>query len=269
VSLVISRDIVLTTPIVVDGNLPLIGWHNVVTAAGISAGTANAAYPASNLANPQTFSRWQAGDTTEQYLTLSALTPTDLDYLGIAAHNLASAGISVSIDGKLGEGDWFELVQEVQLPNDGPAMFRWETQSLSAVRLHLRSGDAAARIAVAYLGKLLVMERKIWQGQTPPNLGRMSRAISGKAESGQFLGRSVLSEWVEIKVPLSLLDPAWFRENMVPFFTAARNVPFFFAWRPQDYPFEVGYLWFNSDPVPTNESPTGLIATTLDLRGVV
>jgi hypothetical protein len=269
VSLVVSRDIVLTTPIVVDGNLPLIGWHNVITTAGISAGTANASYPASNLANPQTFSRWQAADTTEQYVTLSALSPTDLDFLGIAAHNLASAGISVSVDGRLGEGDWFELVQEVQLPNDGPAMFRWETQSLSAVRLHLRSGNVPARIAVAYLGKLLVMERKIWQGQTPPPLGRMSRATNSKSESGQFLGRVVLSEWVETKVPLSLLDPDWFRENMVPFLTAARNAPFFFAWRPQDYPQEVGYLWFINDPVPVNESPTGLVAMTMELRGVV
>lgn len=268
-SLVVSRDIVLTTPIVVDGNLPLIGWRNVIAASGIVADTEHADYPAINLANPQTFSRWQAADTTEQYLTFSVSSAVDLDYLGIAKHNFASAGISVSVDGKVSDGEWFELVQEVQLPNDGPAMFRWEEQALTSVRLHLRSGSAAARIAVAYLGELLVLERKIWQGQTPVSLGRMSRTVSGKSESGQYLGRAVLSEWVEVKVPLSLLDPAVFRSDIVPFLDASRNVPFFFAWRPQDYPREVGFMWFNTDPVPVNESPTGLIAMTLDLRGVV
>jgi uncharacterized protein YfaP (DUF2135 family) len=64
-SLVISSSLVLADE--ADGlslDHPLIGWHNVVTSATISADTEDANYPASNLANPATHLEWRAEDDT-------------------------------------------------------------------------------------------------------------------------------------------------------------------------------------------------------------
>lgn len=267
-SLIISRDIVLTPQVVADGNKPIIGWRNVVTLGNVVADTEAADYPASNLANPLTFSRWRAADTTEQYLTVTTNTTDPLDYIAIARHNLASAAIPVSVEGKLGVGDWFELVEDVLLPNDGPALFRFPLQTLTAIRLRFQAGEAPTEIAVLYAGALLILERKIWVGQTAPNDGLDVTMTNGRSENGEYLGTIELSRRTSIKVPLSLIDPAWYRLNMRDFVTARPRVPFFFAWRPEDFPQEVGFMWLPNIPKPVNEGPSGLIAMSLDLQGI-
>lgn len=268
-TLVISSAVVLAAA--VDGlslDHPVIGWHNVVTAAGIVADTEAANYPASNLANPATHLEWRAADTTEQYLTITTDEIDPIDYVAIAGHNLFSAEIPVSIEGYIG-AVWTEIVEETMLGDDGPAMFRLEGQSLSQIRIRLQAGVEAARIAVVYCGKSLVIERKIYVGHTPLTDARVASIVNGRSESGKFLGRIVLGETSESAIPLSLITPAWFRSNMRPFLTAAVEAPFFFAWRPQSYPLEVGYGWLLEDPKPAPVGPSNLIAFDLKVGGVV
>jgi hypothetical protein len=266
-SLVISDNLVLSA-IESGANRPLIGWRNIVTASNIAADTADSNNPASNLANPATFLGWEANDTTAQYLTITPGSADDIDYVGIATHNLSTAQIAVSIEGDDGSG-YAELVAPVIPANDGPLLFRFTAQSLSGLRVKLASGDAAASIAVVYAGKLLVLSRKLYQGFTPIPFGRTSKVTNGRSESGQFLGRIVTGRSVASKVPLSLLDPDWYRANLDPFLDAGKDLPFFFAWRPDDYPAEVGYCWLTNDPQPQAESPHSLYAVTLEMAGVV
>jgi hypothetical protein len=45
--------------------------------------------------------------------------------------------------------------------------------------------------------------------------------------------------------------------------------PFFFAWRPDAYPYEVGYCWLTNDPQPSNALPNGMMSVSLEMAGVV
>lgn len=266
--IVISSNLVLAQAAgAVDVDLPAVGWHNVVTPIGIVADTEEDNFPASNLANPATHLEWRADDDSEQYLTVTTNYVDVVDYVGVARHNFGSADIPVSVEGLI-DDVWTEIVESIMLSDDSPAIFRFVPQSLTQIRIRMQSGNAAPRAAVVYVGKLLDLERKIYVGHTPLPHGIRSSIANGMSESGNFLGRIVLAEWRESAVPLSLISPAWFRANMVPFLKVAKEVPFFFAWRPSTYPREVGYAWFTDDPRPAPAGPSNLIALDWALSGV-
>jgi hypothetical protein len=267
-SLVISSAVVLAD--VADGlslDHPVIGWHTVVTSTTIVADTTADGYPASNLANPATHLEWHAADMTAQYLTITTNEVDEIDYVAVAKHNFSTAEITVSIEGFI-SSVWTEIVDQVLLPDDGPALFRFTAQSLSHVRIRLQAGSAIPRAAVVYAGKLLVVERKVYVGHTPLPHARKHAIANNRSESGNFLGRIVLGESRESTIPLSLISPDWYRENMDPFLAVADETPFFFAWRPQTYPREIGYGWLADDPMPTPTGPSNLIAFDLKVSGV-
>jgi len=268
--------LVISSAIVVSGaaddlslNHPVIGWHNLVTSSTIVADNEETNYPASNLANPATHLEWRSDDDGDQYLTITTNEVDPIDYLAVAGHNFFSEEIPTSVEGYIG-GVWTEIVEEVMLPDDGPAIYRFEAQSLSAIRLKMQAPvDALPRAAVVYVGKLLVIERKIYVGHTPLPDGIKTSVVNGRSESGKFLGRIQLGEWRESTIPLSLVSPDWFRTYMRPFLRDGKNLPFFFAWRPEDYPFETGYAYLMEDPAPTPVGPNNLIAFDMKVSGVV
>lgn len=268
-SLVISDSFVLTdsTPeFPVTADHPVIGWRNIVTAANITADHADPDFPVTNLANPSTHEEWRSDDDGVQYLKITTGTLDQIDYVGIAKHNWGSEAIPVRIEDDSGN----ILVQEVMLADDSPAMFRFTGQSLPAVWIRLdASGGQLPRAAVVYVGKLLVLERRIYVGHTPLPHARRRNVQNGYSETGNFLGRIVLGEWRESTIPLSLLSPAWYRDHGGDEFMAvAGEAPFFFAWRPESYPFEVGFCWTIEDGMPTPASPSNMIAFDLKVRGI-
>lgn len=267
--LVISGSLILQPVTPARTDLPLIGWRNIITPEGIVADSALENYPASNLANPATHpqAEWRSAEAIEQYLTISTDVVEDVDFIGIAKHNFGSAEIAVSID-EFVDDAWVNLVAEFMPGNDSPLLFRFPSASRAQVRIHLKAGNAAPRAAVVYLGKLLVMERKIYVGHTPLPHGRKVSVANGRSESGNFLGRIVLGEWRESTAPISLMTPEWYRANFDPFLAVSKELPFFFAWRPDTYPDEVGFAWLADDPMPAPVGPSNLIAFEMKMSGV-
>lgn len=269
-SLVISQNFVLTDstpefPVTLDH--PVIGWHNIVTTANIVADNEDPDFPATNLANPATHEEWRSDADGVQYLKVTTGSVDDIDYVGIARHNFGSEQIPVRIE----DGDGNVLVQEVMLADDSPALFRLTAQSLVEVWIRLdASNGQLPRAAVVYVGKLLVLERRIYVGHTPLKHARKITVQNGRSERGTFLGRIVLGAWRETTIPLSLLSPAWYRDHGGDEFLAvAAETPFFFGWRPQSYPYEIGYCWLIDDPMPVPVGPSNRIAFDLKVSGIV
>ncbi|WBL75593.1 hypothetical protein I3J27_21410 [Bradyrhizobium xenonodulans] len=270
-SLVISQNFVLVDstpefPVTLDH--PVIGWHNIVTPTNIVADSEDPDFPASNLANPSTHEEWRSDDDGVQYLTVTTGTADAIDYVGIARHNFGSDQIPVRIE----DGSGNVLVEEVLLADDSPALFRFTSQSLAQVRIRMvvTSDVHLPRAAVVYVGKLLVLERRIYVGHTPLKHARKINVQSGYSETGNFLGRIVLGAWRETVIPLSLLSPSWYRDHGGDEFLAvAAETPFFFGWRPQSYPYEIGYCWIIDNPMPVPTAPSNRIAFDLKVRGIV
>ena len=270
--IVVTQNFVLAPPeegVGLSADHPIIGWRTIVTPTTITSDSSDVNFPASNMANPATHLRWKraAAPSSFGYITITASGAGLVDYVAIARHNLGSQAIPIAIG--YGGGTWTELVSPIVLPDDGPALFRFAPQALATVQIRLGTSTNIPEIAVAYAGKLLTLPRKIYQGFAPINYGRIAKITNGRSEAGNFLGRIVLQEFVKDSVPLSLIDPAYFRNFIAEFLVDSKENPFFFAWRPQSYPYEIGYCHMTNDPMPTNEAPHGLIAMQMEMTGVV
>jgi hypothetical protein len=274
VSIVISSALSLSLLEEPNANNPIIGYHNLVTPTNVTATSEDMEYPAVNVANPSTNLRWlgvQDSPPDDIYLRFDINTNEQIDYVGIARHNLSSASIPVSIEGLTvadSPEDWNELVQDVILPNDGPAIFRFTPQALSAIRIRMQPGNEAPTIAVVYVGKLLVLPRRIYVGHTPMQYNRQATVVNGRSESGNFLGRIVLNETLSLNVEMSNIDPDFYREEIDPFFVAAVEAPFFWGWRPGDYPYESGFAWMTADSKMSNQRPNGFVQISFQAEGI-
>lgn len=275
-AIVISNSLALTLPETLSANNPIVGYENLVTVSNISTTTEDTDFPATNMANPSTALVWHGLDESpaaDEYITIDVNSVDELDYIAVARHNWGTAQITVSVEG-LVDADaspivWQELVEEFIPADDTPLIMRFTGIALSSIRIKLQPGSAAPQAAVVYTGALLVLQRRLYVGHTPLTYGRTARVVTGRSESGNFLGRIVLGESVNSGVTLQNLTPAWYRANFHPFVLDARENPFFFAWRPLAYPTECGFAWLTNEPRPVNQSANGMMSVTMEMTGIV
>lgn len=272
-SIVLSRSMVLADAVKPYDeqrlNGPIIGWQNLIQFGGISAQFEVPAHSAVNLANPATHLFWRSTTTDEQTLTFVLQDILPIDYVGLARHNLGTAGTPIRLEYRTGTSDaWLPLYDDIILPNDNPAIIRFPERDATEVRVTLSESLEIPEIAVIYVGRLLQLQRNIYVGHTPINFGRQTRVTNGRSESGNFLGRVITQRSKKTSVSLQNLTPRWYRARMEPFVANIEENPFFFAWRPDGYPREIGYCWTTSDVVPVNQRGNGMMQVDMDLAGI-
>jgi hypothetical protein len=257
------------TPYNIGPNTPRVGYRNIITADNISATEEADERPVINLANPATDpkSSWQGTTTGLQYVQV-AQAATGVDYFGLARHNLGSTGAVVRLQGSNDNVAWTDLTSDVAPGNDYALMQVFTPASYSYWRLRIVPGSAAPQIAVWYLGKVLSMQRTLYVGHTPITMGRTWSVTSGVSEDGQFLGRTVRHEELVSSVDFKHLTPEWYRAELDLLFDDGVALPFFWAWRPGDFPEEVGYAWFTSPPQVSNQLPNGMMQASWSMKGI-
>ena len=268
-SLILSPSIVLTEPTEFDSTLPIIGWDNQITVAGTEADLEEDDFPATNAANPATNLFWRSSSTDEQYLTFALNEERSSDYIGIARHNLGSAGVVVSVEVQnFAGGEWVELVEGFVVPDDAPILIRFLEIAASSIRLKLIPLATEPEIAVVYIGNLLVVPMGIPFGHTPLIDGRVTRTTSGNSEAGDYLGSIILSQKLTTSVSFQYLDADWYRRVMRSFISLGRGTPFFFSGFPESRPREAGYAWLTNDPRPSFIEAER-VNITLDMGGII
>lgn len=271
-SVVISPNIVLSADELtagVNSNNPRIGWQTVLTEANVSADEEASGFLVTRLVNPATHLRWKGTTPGDQNVTIALSGGAQTaNYFGIAGHNLGTAGATVTLQGSDNGSDWSDLHDAILLADDFVFMFEFEDASHSFFRLHLEGMSAAPEIAVLYIGQVLRLQRRIYVGHKPLVLNISSRVSSGYSEDGRFLGRILRSQKLESSVSLNNLTPTWVRSAFLPFQRFGVDEPFFFAWRPGDYPNEVGYCWLVGDPSTVNERPNGMMQLEMNIQGI-
>jgi hypothetical protein len=266
--------LVLGSPANPSPNAPIIGQHSIVTRQNISASVAAIdGSPVTELANSATHLKWQSSTAAVQYLNVSDFAG-EIDYVGIAGHNFGSTGAIVSIEGNResdGNGDpgWFTIIPEFRKIDDKPILCQLGLISLASLRVKIQPNGIAPEASVLHVGRKLLVERNIYVGHTPITLGRRVRVSNGRSESGNFLGRTIRGRSAQTSVTLQNLTPTWYRRFFDPFVEETEEGCFFFAWRPADYPLEVGYCWMLDDPIPTNQGSNGMMQVNLALGGII
>lgn len=245
-------------------NSPLVGYHNVVRANNITGPSSTlSTNPERLLASTDTYSYWASSSLAEQAITIARAGA--FDYVGIARHNFGTGGTSVRVEGHDG-GDWVSLTTPVVPDNDDPLMLVFETEYYERYRVALLPGTLPPRAAVLYLGNVLALPSRIYVGHTPIPYSIEEDMTDGISESGDYLGRVYRNESRSGQIVQQNIDPAFYRLHMDPW-VRSRD-PFFFAWRPQKYPSEVGYVWRTGAAKPVNQRPNGMMQLTMNVVGV-
>lgn len=268
-SIILSRDIVLTDTSVEDPNAGHIGYHSLITRSNITADYAESENPIANAANYATNLFWRSTSTALQYITIAAGLNSGIDYIGFANHNLGSAGIAYQVQGSNDGSAWTDIGDPIIPDSDSPHVQIFPLTVFTLYRIKLTpSGAIAPRIAVIYLGKMLALQRRTYVGHTPITMGRDTTFTTNRSENGQFLGRTIRRESLASAVSLQNLTPEWYRSYFDAFAEASRLRPFFWAWRPVDYPLEVGYVWTTDDITPKNQRANGMMEVSFKITGI-
>lgn len=270
--LVVGQNVVLSLPANIPPGTPLILWDNIVTFSNITADSEADGYPATNLSNPATNLEWRGAAAADVEITITTGSADDQSGVGIARHNFGSAEIAVEV-GYYDGIDWVSLVGPRIPANNEPLLFWFTRQPLTQYVIRLAEGSEAPRAAVLYAGDILVMERSVDADKEfpVPRFARKTEAVNARSERGDFLGRIVTSQYIDgVEHSYSHLRAAFYRDSVDPFITAAqRDVPFFYALQPVDYPAEVAFAWLTDDPMPTTNPATGRTHLVLKMGGIL
>ncbi|MFS8607285.1 MAG: discoidin domain-containing protein [Gammaproteobacteria bacterium] len=239
-------------------NNPRLGWRNFVTSSNVDASSEADGFPAINLGNPATYLKWRASSAAAQTLVIDLATETEIDYIGIASHNLGSAGIAYELESSNDSSTWTSRASGAPT-NDRVVFHEFALTPARYWRLSLSAGTAAPEIAVLYLGRVTILERRIYVGHTPITMGRKRQTSTGRSERGQFLGRIRLSETLESTIAMQNIDPDWYRDELDGLIEDEDLNPFFWAWRPSDFPEEAAFAWSMGDIVPVNQRSNGMM----------
>lgn len=244
-------------------NEPLIGWHDLLHMGSVANIDAPSDAPRRNALNGLTYNYWRLGTGT-QTLEVSLGGSQPVDYVGIAAHTLGSAGRRVRVQRGTSNAHseaWFAP------STDAPLMIYFPQASGSSWRVQVEAGPEAY-IGVVYLGRALRMKRRIYGGHTPANLSRQTDILPQRSVNGAFLGRSVIRRGIATTYAFNNLPADWYREHFDPFVQSALERPFFIAWRPDDHPDECVYAWTTGDIAPTNTGTRDFMSVSFGVEGI-
>ena len=261
-STIISSNLVLSSE-VLRTNEGLVCFENIVNFDTVTATSQTLANPITNIANPATAYTWEASSTATQIITIQS-DGREIDYVGIARHNLNQAGLTVSI-----KYNGITVSPAQGVSNNQAILFLLNPASPTSIEITISGAVTSPRIAVLYVGKALKLERNIYVGHTPITYGRDRKTINGLSENGQYLGEIVVSKSNTTGVKLENLTPEFYRNELDPFFAAVPRVPCFWAWRPDSYPAEVGYAWVEGEAGMSNQRSNGMVECSWTFRGIV
>lgn len=217
---------------------------------------------AANVLNAATYSRWSF--TGSQSITITMPANQMIDAVGLGAHSFGSASVRVYYSATDAG-----LLVPIGGPQSGAdAMLFLLNSPVSAKRIIIVVAATGPQVlGVVYAGVALQMQRPIYRGHSPATMARITEYMSNESEGGQWLGRNVIRQGLNVDLSWSHLSANWVRQYFDPFIKSARTKPFFVAWNPQEFPREVAYAWTSADIKPTNTGPRDLMSASINAKG--
>lgn len=244
-----------------DLNHCRIGWQSIAYGLTPTASTSATGKPAIAATYPTTFEYWQPTALPATW-AIDLGSSKAVDYAGLVGD---FAGATIAIQSSTDNSTW--TTQLSMTPTDRINIGLFAEVSARYWRLYITG--SLPGIAVVYIGKALAMQRKIYQGHSPLTLARDTELSNNVSDGGQYLGRSIIRQGASTSFGWQHLKADWYRANFDPFVQAARVAPFFIAWRPEQYPSEMGFVWTSNDIKPANTGPRDFMGVDMTVRGLI
>lgn len=228
---------------------PVILYRNILPQGDltVSGGDTATGFDVLFLLDDRTFTFWQGDGPGTYYVNLSAETALKADALGLAAHNLASVGgsvtVEISADGEL----WTPRTAAKSPAVDGVLVALFVPVASMFWRLKIVAPGGSPQIAVAYLGERL-------QFPFPPEtpyvpFERTAKAATELSVKGHRLGTTLNYVTIGVKPKFKVLDRDWAFGDFLTFWTthAELYLSYFYAWDLDAYPLHVFFLRNRAD----------------------
>lgn len=252
-----------------DLKFPRIGWHThtrnaLASSVSVSGETANG--PKDAPLRPDTYSFWEPDALPATWTFDFGEIKEAVNYVGVAAHTLATARCAVTVETSLDGVSWSQFSDDALPAKGRPLLFLDTDRSAKKVRVSLE-GAVVPRVGVIYVGTALVMERSLYGGHTPISLARDTELMQNRSRGGQILGQQIRRTGVRNSAAFRNLTAEWVRSTFDPFAVSARRYPYFFAWRPSAFPLEVGYVQTPGPIVPVNMGKRTFMEVSWEMSG--
>ena len=253
-------------------NNPLVFWDNAGASGTYSTGVGTEVENAALAATGTTYDAWVATPSNIDRAALMIVLPSpqEVDCIAIAAHNIADIGGTVRFeynDASGGGGTWQQL--DVETPTDNQAIMAYfDGVTADYWRILLTDITEDVEIAVAFIGSVLTIPQRIYQGYTPPITPTNVRLQSNVSQGGNLLGAVVTGEESSASPAIDHVDPTFIRgadfKGLMKHFNEGNGV--FWAWRPTKY-HDLFFAWRDGGTiVPTNSGPKDLMSFNLNMR---
>ena len=248
---------------------PLLCYKNLAIGSTVTASTEVAGFEGENVLNPMTYNAWKpVSQSSSIQFNLGA--PTEINFMAIAAHNLGTNANTIAFK-------WYDSVtstwqQEVAnaSPADDSTILILNNTKRTFQHWSLAiTGGTPPNVGVIYLGVALEVERKIYGGHSPVNLSQTTKVLPQKSETGQFLGKSIISQGAKTDVMFKNLSKNFVYGEYKTFIETAQTQPFFFAWRPGTFADGLVYGWVNKDIRATNNGKAALMDSGFTVEGIL
>jgi hypothetical protein len=246
-----------------DDSKPVIAWDNPLKGSTITSGDSfSPGFAASAIT---TYPTWEGARPVDPFIAWSVTfdmgSEYDIDYVAVSAMEQTAAGTMTLQSSS--DGTNYTTV-EAAIPLSQPTLVLFDEITTRYLRILFAQ-------EITYIGNVMAglatrLERPIYVGHAPATLNRQTEITGTSSENGQYLGRVIRSQLVRTTVDLQNIDPEFLRDELDPFFAAAREQPFYWAWRPADYD-EVIYAWMDGDPQVTNQRANGMMQASFSVRG--
>lgn len=263
-----------------EANNPLVTWIDNVNRDGttLSSSTGVLADGAlANAANGGTHDFWRPNiTTTSTTYNITRASNATINFMAVAAHNLANFGASLrpqySTDGG---STWLACdgIAATAVSSNEVQAFYFSNIDAQDFRLSvsgLTSGDAV-RVGVVFMGRALQFPNRMWSGFPPPLAPTIVDTESNVTEGGNYVSTNYKERGIVMPFNLRLMNQDFIRGTGSAFPTFQqvfnRNQPFFMHWRPTAYPADIVYCWRSGEPIiPTNSGVKGYTEFSSSVR---
>lgn len=218
-------------------------------------------------ANDYTSQRWLLSPGSQNW-TLQTAADATVDSVFIAAHNLTGKTVTISTAATAGGSHTTRATFAVDDASTIAAFFNdaGAAYTIREVRVNVNDGTDVA-IGIIRAGVSLQMPIPIYGGHRPLNLNRVTEAQQQFSETGQWLGRIIKRRAVTTSYDWEYLDAAWYDANFEPFAQTLPLRPFCIAGNPLRITSDVGFVFTDRDPEPSNMGINAYRQVSLPVTG--
>lgn len=245
---------------------PRIGWHTILPHCNLTASSTQGDRIVRLISNYLTYDCWEAATGGDNWLEIISPTSVMVDYMGLACHNFAESQTSYKLQYHNGT-TWEDITAEILPEQDMPFLYEFEPIIASRFRLVMHS-ESAPYIGIMFLGQIMHFELGMYVGHKIASYSWDDNILNLESDSGHYIGRQIISRGGTTTIKVDHMTHEYLRTIWLPFQEHARRYPFFFAWYPELYPFEVIYCWSTDMPSVT-VGGHHWVTTSMSIRGIV